>query len=80
VRYTGLTGVVLTCWPILSISLIGEVDRSDGQSKAEAAALFGRWFACIRPGGLPLVQGELACVQGGSLWFSVLVWWFPLFA
>jgi hypothetical protein len=27
-------------------------------------------FACIRPGGVALVQGELACVQGGSLWFS----------
>jgi hypothetical protein len=22
------------------------------------------WFACIRPGGVALVQGELACVQG----------------
>jgi hypothetical protein len=25
---------------------------------------FMRWFACIRPGGVALVQGELACVQG----------------
>jgi hypothetical protein len=23
-----------------------------------------KWSACIRPGGLALVQGELACVQG----------------
>jgi hypothetical protein len=22
------------------------------------------WFASIRPGGVALVQGELACVQG----------------
>jgi hypothetical protein len=35
-----------------------------GLSKAEAAALFVRWFACIRQGGVALVQGELACVQG----------------
>jgi hypothetical protein len=25
---------------------------------------FVKWFACIRPGGVPLVLGELACVQG----------------
>jgi hypothetical protein len=25
---------------------------------------FMKWFACIRPGGVALVQGELACVQG----------------
>jgi hypothetical protein len=31
---------------------------------------FMRWFACIRPGGVALVLGELACVQGSSLWFS----------
>jgi hypothetical protein len=24
---------------------------------------FMRWFACIRPGGVALVQGELSCVQ-----------------
>jgi hypothetical protein len=35
-----------------------------GQSKAEAATLFVRWFACIRLGGVALVQGELACMQG----------------
>jgi hypothetical protein len=35
-----------------------------GQSKAEVAALFARWFACIRLGGVALVQGEFACVQG----------------
>jgi hypothetical protein len=47
------------------------------QSKAEAAALFARWFACIRPGGVALVQGDLACVQGElfvvfELWFGGL--------
>jgi hypothetical protein len=30
---------------------------------------FAMWFARIRPGGVALVQGELACVWGGSLWF-----------
>jgi hypothetical protein len=47
------------------------------QSKAEAAALFARCFACIRPGGVALVQGDLACVQGElfvvfELWFGGL--------
>jgi hypothetical protein len=36
-----------------------------------------RWFACIRPGGVALVLGELACVQGElfvvfELWFDGL--------
>jgi hypothetical protein len=35
------------------------------------------WFACIRLGGVALVQGELACVQGElvvvfELWFGAL--------
>jgi hypothetical protein len=34
------------------------------KSKAEAAALFARWLACIHPGGVAFVQGEIACVQG----------------
>jgi hypothetical protein len=38
---------------------------------------FMRWFACIRPGEVALVYGELACVQGElfvvfELWFGVL--------
>jgi hypothetical protein len=42
---------------------------------------FATWFACIRPGGVALVQGELACVQGGALCgFRALDWWFVLFA
>jgi hypothetical protein len=37
---------------------------------------FMRWFACISPGGVALVQGELACVQGGlfvvfELWLVI---------
>jgi hypothetical protein len=35
---------------------------------------FMRWFACIRPGGVALVQGELACVQEEL--FVVLELWF----
>jgi hypothetical protein len=31
-------------------------------------------FACIRPGGVALVQGELACVQGEL--FEVFEIWF----
>jgi hypothetical protein len=41
-----------------------------------------KWcFSCIRPGGVALVQGELACVQR-ELFVVVraLVWWFALFA
>jgi hypothetical protein len=37
-------------------------------------------LACIRPGGVALVQGELACVQGELfVVFRALVWWFALF-
>jgi hypothetical protein len=40
-----------------------------------------KWFACIRPGGVALVQGELACVRGELfVFFRALVWWFALFA
>jgi hypothetical protein len=41
-----------------------------GQSKAEAAALFCEVFCMHSSRGVALVLGELACVQGGSLWFS----------
>jgi hypothetical protein len=39
--------------------------------------LFMRWFACIHPGGVALVQGEFTCVQGElfvvfELWFGGL--------
>jgi hypothetical protein len=38
---------------------------------------FMRWFACIHPGGVAWVQGDLACVQGElfvvfELWFGGL--------
>jgi hypothetical protein len=38
---------------------------------------FVKRFACIRPGGVALVQGELACVKGElfvvfELWFDGL--------
>jgi hypothetical protein len=37
--------------------------------------------ACIRPGGVALVQGELACVQEELfVVFRVLVWLFVPFA
>jgi hypothetical protein len=40
-----------------------------------------KWcLACIRPGGVALVQGELACVQGEPFVLFALVWWFALFA
>jgi hypothetical protein len=72
---TGLTGVVPRCWAILPTGLTGEDDRSDRSelSYCSCSILF-KWFACIRPGGVALVQGELACVQGESLWFFEL--WF----
>jgi hypothetical protein len=42
---------------------------------------FFKWLACIRPGGVALVQGELASVPGELfVFFRVLVWWFALFA
>jgi hypothetical protein len=38
-------------------------------------------IACIHPGGVALVQGELACVQEELfVVFRALVWWFVLFA
>jgi hypothetical protein len=48
-----------------------------GQNKAEATALSAKWFACIRLGGVALVQGDLASVQGElfvvfELWFGGL--------
>jgi hypothetical protein len=63
VRCTGWTGLVPRCWAILSTGLTG-------QSKAEAAALFAKWFACIRPRGVTLVQRELFVFF--ELWFGGL--------
>jgi hypothetical protein len=66
VKGTSLIGVVPRCWAILSTGLTGK-------SRAGAATLFQRWFACICPGGVALVQGELACVQGEL--FVVFEFW-----
>jgi hypothetical protein len=63
VWYISLAGVVPRCWAILSTGLTS-------QSKAEAAALFAKWFACIRPGGVAFVQGGLFVVF--ELWIGGL--------
>jgi hypothetical protein len=62
------------CWaPVRPVLLTGLT----GQSKAEAATLFAKRFACIRLGGFALVNGELASVHGKlfvvfHLWFGDL--------
>jgi hypothetical protein len=58
------------CWPVWPV-------------RAELLHLpYFKWcLACIRPGGVALVQGELACVQGElNVVFWALVWWFALFS
>jgi hypothetical protein len=67
--------VLCTCWaPVWSVVVTGLI----GQNWADAATLFFfKWFARIRPGGVAVVQGELACVQGElfvafELWFGGL--------
>jgi hypothetical protein len=85
VKGIGLTGAVprcwailSRCWAILSASLTGEGDRSDRSELSWcSSSVFFKWFACIRPGGVAVVQGELACVQGEffvffELWFGGL--------
>jgi hypothetical protein len=47
------------------------------RAKLKQLLYFARWFACIRPRGVALVHGELACVQGElfvvfELWFGDL--------
>jgi hypothetical protein len=50
---------------MLSTGLTGGGDRSDRSELSRCSySVFIKWFACIRPGGVALVQGELACVQG----------------
>jgi hypothetical protein len=82
VRGTGLIVVVPKCWAILPTGLTGDSHRSDRSELSWCRCLvFFKWFACIRPGGVALVYGELACVQGGALsGFRALVWWFVLFS
>jgi hypothetical protein len=73
-------------WPVKSVGpvhmllsgLTGGVDRSDtSEPRWCSCSVFVKWCACIRPGGVPLFQGELACVQGElfvvfELWFGGL--------
>jgi hypothetical protein len=60
---------------MLHTGLTGGVDRSDrsGLSCCNCPVSSGV-FACICPGGVAFVQGELACAQGSSLWLFEL--WF----
>jgi hypothetical protein len=71
VEVTSLIGQSVDPVHILRTGLTGGGDRSD-QSELSwcSCSVFIKWFACIRLGGVALVQGELACVQGSSLWFS----------
>jgi hypothetical protein len=61
--------VLCTCWalvwPVVMTGLTGV-------SWSCCSCPVFKWSACIHPGGGALVQGELACVQGGSLWFFEL--------
>jgi hypothetical protein len=63
VMFTCCTPVDRWCWPVSPV-------------RAELLQLpcFKWCFACIRLGGVALVQGELASVQGSPLWFFKL--WF----
>jgi hypothetical protein len=74
VSSTGLTSV--------GFQVLGDLaHRSDRRARLKQLLFFALWFACIHLGGVALVQGELACVQGGALCvFRALVWWFVLFA
>jgi hypothetical protein len=69
---------------MLGTGLTGGGDRSDRWELKLLQLLCFKWcFACIRPRGVALVQGELACVQGVLFvdsFFLALVWWFALFA
>jgi hypothetical protein len=63
---------------MLRTGLTGGGDQSDRSELSWCScSVFIKWFAWICPGGVALVQGELACVQGElfvvfELWFGGL--------
>jgi hypothetical protein len=62
---TGLTGQSAGSVHMLHTCLTGGVDQSDRLGLSCCSCPVFKWcFACIRPGGVVLVQGELARVQG----------------
>jgi hypothetical protein len=67
---------------MLHTDLTGGVDRSDWSGLSCCSCPIFKWcIACFRPGGVSLVQGEIACVQGEQfVVLQALVWWFVLFA
>jgi hypothetical protein len=75
---TGLTGYSVGPVHMLRTGRTGGVDRSNRSELSWCSCfVFVEWFACIRPRGVALVQGELACVQGElfvvfGLWFGGL--------
>jgi hypothetical protein len=81
VRGTDLTGVVPRCWAILSTSLTGEGDRSDGRelSWCSCSVSWGGSYAFVQ-GELHWFRGSLHVCRGRSLWFSSFGWWLVLFA
>jgi hypothetical protein len=70
--------VLCTCWaPVWPVVVTGLT----GVSRSCCSCPVFKWFACIRPGGVALVQSELACVQGELfVVFRALFRWFALFA
>jgi hypothetical protein len=50
---------------MLGTGLIGGANQCDrSELSCCSCSIFVKWFACIRPGLVALVQGELAYVQG----------------
>jgi hypothetical protein len=78
---TGLTGQSAGSVHMLGTGLTSGGDRSDRCELKLLQLPCFKWFACIRPGGVALVQGELPCVQGELfVVFRVLFRWFVPFA
>jgi hypothetical protein len=78
VLVTCLTGQRASLVHMLSISLTGGGHLSDWSELSWCSgSVLIKWFACIRPSEVALVQGEFACVQGElfvvfELWFGGL--------